>query len=635
MDNSNDTILELNQINLFIGSNNSGKSRLTREVFKSFTNCRLDDLPFGGLNENSIRFYLTPNDDLFSYFTEFSKSIQSKLSNENAIGKLTEQKTIFENTLKNKECDFVSENEIHKVIQFVEKIFAKVLYIEYPKLQYTNESKFPKEIRGVFNELKKILLDFRQKVIARIPKNNQVFRTTFIPPHRSLRKFGSFKIEEDKYSFSEEHKITGFDYYNNETLKERVCFDYFIEEIENIFTGEDLFDKIKVLRNSKEEERQKLIDFECFLSKNFFNNQKVEINALTHNNEDEIYFKIGAEKEFPIFNLGDGIQSIIILTFPLFAQADVENFIFIEEPELFLHPGMQRIFIETLREFPNTQAFITTHSNHLLDLSIENSQNISVFSINKTNADQNKSFEIRTITEPSFEVLDLLGVKNSSVFLTNCTIWIEGISERLYFRKFLEMYQNENPDNIENFKRYKEDINYSFIEYSGANIAHWSFLENSDENFPNINYSSISNRIFLITDRDTGKQLRHSKLQKSLGDNYYCLDCLEIENLLTPKVLKETLKAFKRKGVDNVSFLKEYSYSDYKDKPIAEFIYEIVSLDDIVKLASISDENKTGKIYNKSQFTKTAVRNLNIWSDLSEESKCITRLIYKFIEKNN
>lgn len=629
-----DVILELGQINLFIGANNSGKSRLLREIFKSFVNRDSMNLPFSGTKENSLRIHLIQVNLVSGYFSHFKDLFLNDLNNEQAIEKLREKTDIFLNTLKNKERDFITEYEANKAVEFVENIINEIILIEYPKSKNVNIKVYDSVFEMAYAKIKTYFEDFKTKTLAYIPKDKENLITTFIPPYRSLRKFGSAKIEEEKY-FNNRKKISGFDYFTNNVLKDRLCFDYFDNEYENVFTGEDLYNKVKELRNSKEEERQKLVDFEVFLSDTFFSGQKVQINAITHNNEDDIYLKIGNEKEFPIFNLGDGIQSIIILTFPLFTQKDLQNYLFIEEPELFLHAGMQRIFIDTLKRFPQTQVFITTHSNHLLDLTLDSSKNMSVFTINKHALNPKRMFEIRKTNEQSLQILDLLGVRNSSVLLSNCSIWVEGISERLYFRQFLNLYQDENPDSIKNFKKYREDINYSFIEYSGGNITHWSFLNNSDNDFPNIKYSSISNRVFLITDKDTGKELRHENLNNSLGENYYCLGCLEIENLLMPTTLKKTLEAYKRKTISEINFLKDFEIEDYKDKPIADFIYEIVSIEDITKLASISEEKQTGKIYNKAEFTKNAIRNINSWSELSEEAKNLTRLIYKFINRNN
>src|SRR5690606_38667289 len=140
---------------------------------------------------------------------------------------------------------------------------------------------------------------------------------------------------------------------------------------------------------------------------------------------------------------------------------------------------------------------ITTHSNHLLDLTLD-IQHVSVYTF-KRNGDLDgvPQFVFENVDNDSSEVLRLLGVRNSSVFLTNCTIWVEGITDRIYLRRYLELYISRL-----NRKIFKEDIHYSFVEYGGSNITHWSFLSESDESIPNIIVDRLCGKLFLITDRD-------------------------------------------------------------------------------------------------------------------------------------
>lgn len=58
--------------------------------------------------------------------------------------------------------------------------------------------------------------------------------------------------------------------------------------------------------------------------------------------------KIGND-ERPIYDWGDGTQQLIIILFSFFIHKDEENKVFlIEEPEMYLHPGILRKFIEVI-----------------------------------------------------------------------------------------------------------------------------------------------------------------------------------------------------------------------------------------------------------------------------------------------
>lgn len=113
------------------------------------------------------------------------------------------------------------------------------------------------------------------------------------------------------------------------------------------------------------------------LSKTFFDEKEVAL--IPKVKDDVLTIKIGDEKERPIYNLGDGIQSIILITLPLFLYLDISKvrntnvLVFIEEPEIGLHPSLQRTLIETLldKRFENFQFFFTTHSNHFLDMQLK------------------------------------------------------------------------------------------------------------------------------------------------------------------------------------------------------------------------------------------------------------------------
>ena len=94
-----------------------------------------------------------------------------------------------------------------------------------------------------------------------------------------------------------------------------------------------------------------------------------------------------------------------------------------------MHPSMQRSFLEVLSKYDQHQYFITSHSNHFLDMTIDFA-NISVFHFSK-HEDSKPQHHIRPSSPRDRQILLDLGVRNSSVFITNATIWVEGKTERL------------------------------------------------------------------------------------------------------------------------------------------------------------------------------------------------------------
>ena len=120
-----------------------------------------------------------------------------------------------------------------------------------------------------------------------------------------------------------------------------------VEKHTKIFTGLSLYKEVKKKLLGKLPEREKIRKFEQFLSNTFFDSNTVSL--VPNIDEDCLYITIGVEDR-PIYDLGDGIQNIIILLYQVFVNADEHALIFIEEPEISLHPGMQRLFIDTIMD---------------------------------------------------------------------------------------------------------------------------------------------------------------------------------------------------------------------------------------------------------------------------------------------
>jgi hypothetical protein len=310
-----------------------------------------------------------------------------------------------------------------------------------------------------------------------------------------------------------------------------------------------------------------------------------------------------------------------------------------------LHLGYQRILMETFQreEFKHFQYFITTHSNHFLDITLD-SNNISVYTVEQSGSKNKKpTFTITNVENADTNVLALIGVQNSSVFLSNCTIWVEGITDRIYLRKYLEIIQKDK------VVQYKEDTHFSFVEYGGNNITHWSFLDSDDPNHKNILVDRLCGKLFLITDNDstgfkmneqlpanaTKKMKRLKQLQDKLGERFYCLAVREIENLLTPNVLKKVILDYEgRNGEsDSINFSK-LKYDNYKYKKIGNYI------DSNVKYSNKQDltrkySSDSGTVNDKVNFAKKAVEYINDKNDISVDAIALTEKVLLFIENMN
>jgi AAA15 family ATPase/GTPase len=377
-------------------------------------------------------------------------------------------------------------------------------------------------------------------------------RLYYIPTLRGLRPL-------DMGQHNEKYQEGGRSFY-----KERTLLDYgmngFDKKVE-VFTGEDLYTRIHKLVCGATSERKQLREYEKYLAINFFSHlllsddARVEgVSLIPRYNQDVIDVKIGEREAFPIYNLGDGIQSIIILTYLIHTVKEPSVFL-MEEPEVGLHPGMQRKLLEIWCANDRHQIFFTTHSNHFLDMSIDFSD-ISIINV-RHDLSQDK-FYISSSASVDKQILSQLGVSPSSVHLCNCVFLVEGISERITFRHWFELYQKSLPESERKF--YMEDIHYAFVEYQGGNIAHWDFLDSDG-----MSSDSLFNDIFVIADADGAvfedgtwiggdKCERLNKLEalNKESDVFYGLRVRELENLHTPKCIEEFL--LDKKGGSGLKF---------------------------------------------------------------------------------
>ncbi|RAJ80379.1 putative ATP-dependent endonuclease of OLD family [Chitinophaga dinghuensis] len=623
------TLPSLSKINFFVGANNSGKSRLLRRLLLKLKDYRNGNSHFSTISSGEYDIIALNQ----MKRADFIKAVKTDFQELKLWGKRNSSVEL---------TTFLPEDEVLHEYQI-----WNWLKMQCEKLDLSTSM----IIRG--EEVERMCR--RINDLMEVPLDGKIW-TTYIPVHRSVKRFMSPKSDAKKSTTS--YNPQDFEAIPYGLLQDRCILDYFVRSIEsydqqgsshkekaqmlyyslypkeNIFTGEQLFTLIQELRNSGEARRKILLDYETFLSVNFFNGEPVEINAIKTGYFEELHVKIGTQPEFPIHELGDGIKAIIVLTFPLFYyRGESRHVIVYEEPELNLHPGLERLFIKTLLMFDNVQVFISTHSNHLLDISSEMPEDISIFSVErKQTAAGTSRFELTNLSSPDAPLLDLLGIRNSSIFLSNCSIWIEGISDRIYLRKFLEVYAKSLPAGSRNFL---EDLHFSYFEFGGNNITHFTFDANCIDD-QRIKATKLSNRILLVHDLDIGKESRHQLLAKELGDNYYCLDVTEMENLISPIILQEVLQDCRKSRTKDLD-VADLKHADYYQQPFCHYVSDLLKGDvsNLKKIFSKPSKSRTSVLYNKADFARIVVSKIKCYDDLSQPAKALTESIHAFILKHN
>lgn len=582
---------ELSKTNVFIGENNSGKSRFLRYLFKT-------------------DFYSLSDEGFTQFINKIDQIIRSNRYS-NAI-----YDTYYTDLLSNKEkfnkiCGKITKDPTSYV--YIQGQFFQLLRSICETNTLNNKFYFP-IIRGT-KDYKTII---NNKLQIFLKSANSIQNKDAINHYISLLNLQSDGLE----SFDIYNDIITHEYFNDyEDIKEK------------ILTGGKLYNEIKSMLLGDGSQRKVIEEFQKFLQENFFSNYD-KVQLIPNEEKKVLYVKIGND-ERAIYDWGDGTQQLIVILYSLYKHKDeTGKLFFIEEPEMYLHPGILRKVIEVINSdvFKNHQYFITTHSNIVLDTSADTNIKMSIFKFKKVNNIKNncgKNFLIEQCNNGDVSLLNELGVRNSSVFLSNCSIWVEGITDRLYFKHYLKLYCKKYPDK----KDYRENIDYTFIEYGGGNVVHFNFDEKIDDS-NSINAKYINNKIFLIADNDntkpgTKKANRKEKYKGLLGNNFYELSATEIENLITFETLKQILiNQNPNKEEEICEVLKDKK--EFTNKKLGNFIDGLFPEGGIKKYAA-----ESGTIKNKLEFCKEAINVMNGYDELSEEAKTLTEKIYKFISNNN
>lgn len=587
----------IRHINIFVGENNSGKSRLMRALVNSKDAAFLTD-------------ELTKSGE---------KSVNSERNN-------------LKSWLERVHATYpdIVAHELHDEMTAPELYVYYKTYFEGKKL---SELKFNYPNQNASNEIQNILNRLHQDITTKSErKSNHTLSScskVYIPILRGIENFNNyFEIRKnaslDSISMTTDQRNALNEYKSNtkKIYSNKINSVYKIDP-KVTFTGENLYDEIRNKLLGEEQGRNFIRDFENFISVNFYDGEGFNIIPLI--NQGFLNVKIGNNQERPLHDLGDGIKQLICILYKVYELKDSEAFFFIEEPEINLHPGYQRKLIDILQqeEFSKLYFFITTHSNHFVDRYFDG-ENMSIYKF--VNVDK-KNNQFQVINTPPYDIdlLNLLGVNNSSVFMANATIWVEGLSDKIYLEKYLQIYIRDNHLNL-----LKEGVDYSFVEYGGNNVTHWSFDDmDSNELF---RASGITNRSMLIADNDDNakrKERRKENLRAVFGDNFIELPVREIENTISKTVLEKTIFPDTCPVYKNGMEDKRDSFNT-KSAHIWKYIDEHY-------------EFKSGKKYwnsysksprvNKILFARKICRNVNTIDDLTVQAKQLCEMIYTFLMK--
>jgi len=314
-------------------------------------------------------------------------------------------------------------------------------------------------------------------------------------------------------------------------------------------------------------------------------------------------------REFLLTQASSGEKEIINFLIGIFAFNIRNGLIIIDEPDLHLHPQWQRLLIDLFIELSHktdNQFIIATHSPIFIDeRTISN-----VIRIYKDHTGTSRSTKIRGGHLP--QAKDVLHIVNShnneKLFFTDKVVLVEGIKDRLIFKKMISLYQSESgktqvvevldvggKHNFDKYKQLLEEIECEY--YIIADLDYVKELAQRDQNHRvkalfSIDCSSIDKT---IKDKKSLNGRRLSEvIEEAIGMNkiteelktvwnYIKFRHLKLKNELTEEEINKLKEYIRQKEEENIFIL--YGGDKFEYGEIEDFLPdECKDLDGVIEL---------------------------------------------------
>lgn len=292
----------------------------------------------------------------------------------------------------------------------------------------------------------------------------------------------------------------------------------------------------------------------------FYSNIRVQQVEITKELLWEIFLEEKSVGRFALSQSGSGLKTIILillnlLIVPMLPEYRYKKIYYaFEEIENNLHPALQRRVFNYLYNYSldkNLSIFITTHS-HVAINTFFGKTGSKLYHVTKSDK-KSEMHLIKNYTD-EVEILNDLDVRASDLLQTNGIIWVEGPSDRVYVKKWMEILCDS---------KFTEGEDYQFLYYGGRLLSHYTTYEQKEDL---INVLTTNRNAAILIDSDKrykGTSINETKKRiksefESRGLFCWITKGKEIENYISREVISEIYPNAPEQQCDQYQLFSEY-----------------------------------------------------------------------------